>query len=387
MDETAKEVEDWHTLSSSYRRKFNRHTLFVEEFLRYRDEHDENEQKQYYDYDENPYERLDWSDFTHRQLANMLQAGYIFDLKKMQFRVGGIWTYLHDFVRNKELDNEFKTNYRYITPSTDISYSPNWKFNLRLSYTMNKQIPSITALNPYVYKNVAGELTYGNPDLKPQTSNSLSLSSNLQIGKLRFYGELTNSFSKDLMLRHSFLKDGMLHNTTDNMGKRYDFNIRTNLSSKFTRTSWARIETTLYYTDYKATDSYKRNKDYTFSTNATLEQELPWYFFLTLGGGYNSKWIYLQGKGGENYYYNVNLEKSFPRQRLTVSFEARSFIPVHYTSEGETRSEGYYSMYRSRYYHASFSFNVRWRFGRLKAETRSAEGKVEYDDIKRDYGE
>lgn len=241
MTETSKEVEDWHTLSSSYRRKFNRHTLNIEEFLRYRDEHDENKQNQRFDYAENPYEKLDWSDFTHRQLANMLQTSYTYNIQKMQFRLGGTWTYLHDFVRNKELDNEFKTNYRYVVPYVDISYSPNWKFNIRLAYSMSKQIPSITALNPYVYKNVAGELSYGNPDLKPQTSNSLSLSSNLQIGKLRFYGELTNSFSKDLMLRHSFLKDGMLHNTTDNMGKRYDFNIRTNVSSKFTRTSWARI--------------------------------------------------------------------------------------------------------------------------------------------------
>jgi hypothetical protein len=108
---------------------------------------------------------------------------------------------------------------------------------------------------------------------------------------------------------------------------------------------------------------------------------------LSDNAGYNSPWIYLQGKGSKNFYYSLRLEKSFPRQRIVIGAEAKSFIPVHYTNTNENRSEGYYSLTHDRSFHAAFSLSVRWRFGKLKAEIRKVEEEIKHDDIKQNYEE
>lgn len=386
-EEAFEKIENWHTGNILYRRKMHGHEFYAEEYARYRDESEDVDQRQTYDYATTPYTTLYATDFTHRQFANMLQAGYGYTGGKVDFRIGGTFTYLHDYIRHSEQQDSYTTNQRYVTPYANMSYVPARGINLRLSYTMNKQIPDVEALNPYVYTNVQGQITYGNPDLKPQTSHAVALSSTMRVGKVNLYAALTNSFSDDLILQHSFLKDGLLNITRDNMGRRYEMRLQTNASSKFTKTTWGRIETNLFYTDYAATSEYKRNHGCTFSANTSIEQELPKNFDISVNVGYNSKWIYLQGNGGENYYYSLRIDKSFPRQRITIGAEARSFIPIHYTDINERRSDGYYSITRDRSYHANFSLSFRWRFGKLKADIRKVEEKIGHDDIKQSYDE
>lgn len=387
MTEEFNKMENWHTANVLYRHKKNGHEFFVEELARYRDESEYVDQKQYFDYVVVPYETQVWSDFAHRQFANMFQSGYGYKSSKMEFGVGGTYSYLYDYLRRSELQNTFSTNQQYLTPYVDISYVPTWKMNLRLSYIMGKQIPDVEALNPYVYSNVQGQITYGNPNLKPQTSHVLSLSSTMRVGKINLYAAVTNTFSNDLILQHSFLKDGLLNITKDNMGHRYEFKFENNASSKFTKTTWGRVEASLYYTDYAATSEYKRNHGFTFVTNVSLEQELPKNFDLSANAGYNTPWIYLQGKGSKNFYYSLRLEKSLPLQRIVIGAEAKSFIPIHYTNTNENRSEGYYSMTHDRSFHAAFSLSVRWRFGKLKADIRKVEEEIKHDDIKQNYEE
>lgn len=105
-----------------------------------------------------------------------------------------------------------------------------------------------------------------------------------------------HAFAKDLILQHSFLNADLLNITLSNIGKRYDNKTQATLSSKITPTTWIQLDTKLYYTDYAKNELYARNRGCTFSTNASVEQELPYGIDLSVSGGYNTPYIYMQGK-------------------------------------------------------------------------------------------
>ncbi|MDE5738757.1 MAG: outer membrane beta-barrel family protein [Bacteroidaceae bacterium] len=381
--------EKWHTFNMLYRRKISSHQFFVEDDMRYRDEGNSVLQEQFYNFnpDMASYCKTDREEYKHWQFMNALRMGYGYNHGKIGVNAGAIHVFMRDSSQEPLLQNSFSKNRQMVTPYTDLSYAMNGKTSFRLAYAMGRQVPDIQALNPYVNTEVPGRLSYGNPNLKPQTAQSFSLSSNLRIGKFNLYASSTHSFAKDLILQHSFLKDDILHITMNNIGKRYENQTQATVSSKIFPTTWMQVDTKLYYTDYAENAYYQRNRGCTFSVNASFEQELPHNFDLSVSGGYNTPYIYMQGKGEENFYYNIGIYKSFPKKRLTISAEANSFLPIYYTNVRENRSADYYSVTHNRSFHASFRLSLRWRFGKMKAEERQIDESINHEDIKRHYDE
>jgi hypothetical protein len=387
MTEHLRKYEDWHSFSLTYRRKLNGHEFYLEELLRYRNEEEDINNEALYNYRPDVYTTVTQTQYDHRQWANLSKMGYAFSNRRLKVRAGGTYTYMHDVSKQEEIKNRFSFDQSYITPYVDANYVFSGKTSLYVSYAQGRQVPGIGALNPYVYTNVPGEVSYGNPNLKAETSHAFSVSPTLRVRKVNLYGGLTYTKSSNLILEHTFLQDNLLHRTKDNLGKRDEVKLQVNASSKCTRTTWARIGARLYYTNYRATSMYQRNDGFTFTCEGSVEQELSHNFDLSASAGYNTPWIFLQGEGGRSYYYGLRLDKSYPKQRLTVGISANIFIPVHYTKRHESYSEGYSCITYNRYYQASFQVNVSWRFGKLKAEQRETDKVIEHNDIKQSYDE
>lgn len=385
MNEWMQEFENWHTLVAMFRRKMKKHEVIVENFLRHRYEGEELRNVKSYDYTTDSHVVSDWSKYIYRQTTNMLRAGYSYNGKRFQAGGGGIYNYLYASSKMLELQNAFSFSQNFFTPYANISIVPTSRSVLRLSYGMGKRIPDIGALNPYIYTNIPGRISYGNPNLQEETTQSLSLSYGFHVGKINLYAASTHTFSKDIILEHQFLKDGILHVTKNNIGKRYESQWTVNASSRFTHTTFGRIETKLYSTNYAATELYKENRGCTFAVSALIEQELPKNFDISVSGGYTSPWIYLQGKSGDTFNYQLRLDKSLPRQRITIGVEANSFIPLYYKTKKEINAEGYYSVTHNRTFHASFLLNFNWRFGKLKVEEHQKENSIEHNYIKYRY--
>ncbi len=384
----AEEPEVWHTLNVSLRLKRGGHQIQLGESTRYRDEEQNVHDEQTYDYAESPYVEVRESNYKHKQLTNFLTARYSYTKSKFQAGVGCTYTFFYDQSETLQLQNKFSFTENLLSPYASLSYTLTPKWQLYLSYGMGCQVPSSDALNPYVSTVVPEQVSYGNPHLRPQTGHVLGLSSNIRVGKVNIYASTGYERYRDLILQHSFLDQaGMLHVTYDNIGRRQEWKNYVNASSKLTGTIYARLDAGLYYTRYPSNTIYAANAGWAFSTSGSVSQELPANFNISGGDGFNTAWIYMQGRGGKNYYYNLRVDKSFPMRRITLSAEARSFIPLHYDSRYENQSAGYFCTTRNRGYHASFVLSFRWNFGKLKAEERVREEGLEYNDVKRNYDE
>ncbi len=379
--------DNQHVLTALYRRKFNGHQLYLEDFARYIDEETIEDRLKKYRYAATYKEVSEKDQYDYSQWANNLKIGYSYTASKLSFGVGANHSFIKASSKNPLLNNSYSSTFQFINPYADISVTLKSKTLLRLSYTLGHQVPNIGALNPYRNTDKPNEVSYGNPNLKAQTNNSLTLSGNFRIGKINLYASSSHSFAKDIILQHSFLEENMLHTTKDNIGKRYENLTKVNMSSKITRTTWMQIEANLYYTDYAKTFLYKRNKGWTFSTNLFVEQEFPRDYTLTAGGGYNSPYIYMQSKGSHDYYYKLGVNKIFLKQRITLSLEAQSFIPLYYKSRNTTFSPNYNLSAHSRSFHARFELSFRWRFGKLKADRHEVDRIETNNDIKYNYDE
>lgn len=383
-----KESENWHTLTLTYRRKGEHHSFYLENFLRYRDEGYDVSMAKHYKYAPTPYDQPDETDYQYDQLVNNLKLGYGFTSKKFGLQTGANYWFVRDESKGSEPQSSYSANRQYITPYLDMSYTLSSQSRFNFSYGMGKQLPSIGALNPYVYTNTPGEVSYGNPNLKAQTSHEITLTNYSIFGKINLHTSFSQTFVKDIILSHSFLEGNILHNTNSNLGRKYANKLKVSASSKITRTTWVQADAGLYYTYYAKNENYKSNRGCQFRTNVYVEQELPLYFDLTLGGGYNTPYIYMQSKGSSNFNYNICIDKTFPKQRITISAEARSFLPVHYTGSYTSNSTGYYYHSRSRSYHASFKLSLSWRFGKLRAEQHdTSEERYDNHDVKWNYDE
>ena len=256
---------------------------------------------------------------------------------------------------------------------------------LRVAYNMNEYIPDISALNPYVERIDAGQISYGNPNLKPQINHNLSFGMNGSTGKLYSGATVNAYYKKDISLRYSFAKDGIMNHTYGNIANCRGVTFGGFSSGRIHRNTFLRFNASVDWVQYRAALLGQSNCGWHFNCRAYAEQELPWEVTLSAEATYRSPSILLQGKGGHSFSYDLNLYKQFLKRKLTVIIDADSFIPVWYRQSSSRFGPSFSSKSWSRTFHASFSLTVRYVFGNLKANVRNGSARTDNPDIKSSY--
>ena len=380
--------EDHHTLETEYRRLFHTfHTIDLGGKTIYRNETEENTVRKSYLYPNDAQEGGDYYQFTRDQAVLMGYFMYIYQNNAMRFSASAYVQDQYDRLDQKDLNYRFSHNYLNVTPATSISYVLNPRCSFEFDYNMGLLRPDISALNPYVNKTNPLRWEYGNDQLKPERSQNFMLSTNFNLNKLYMRWAMAYGYADRVILNHRFLVGDILHITKGNIGIRHTVQLSGFLSSKVTKTSSLRLTPSLSYSVYRAAALGKSNRGFFFNLRGQWEQELPWNLFLELSGRYNTPYIWLEGKGFKDFGYNVTLSRSFLNSHLRISCSASNFSPIHYTRYSEYYSDNYASFSSSRDYHAAFSLNIRYSFGKLKASVKRTEKTIENDDIKDDYDE
>ncbi len=301
---------------------------------------------------------------------------------------GGFTTqfYIHQIKTSDQTDNIIKRHV-IIHPFISAGLMANKNITLRMAFSTDENIPDITALNPYIVRTDAGIISYGNPDLKPETTYNLGLGINAPTGKL-FSGATVNaSYKKDLCLRYNFVEDGIMNQTYGNIANCRSVSFGGFSSGRVHRNTYLRFKVSADWVEYSAESLSQRNNGWSFGGQAYVEQELPWG--VTLGGevSYYSPTVFLQGRGGNSFNYDINLFKQFFDRKLTIIVDASSFIPIWYTRHSSSFGPSYSSTTWDRTFHAAFSLTLRYAFGKLNAKVKNGSARMDNSDIKKSYSE
>ena len=231
--------------------------------------------------------------FVYEELVNAIYGTYARKFSKFSLQLGLRLEHTHsDGMLTAYIPTEDENvvrNYLDVFPSGGITYTPNKKNSLTLSYSRRLNRPSYQDLNPF--RSKLDELTFelGNPFLRPEYTNNLQLSHNFNY---RFTTTLGFSHTRDLITRFTDIESETASFITWlNLADQYNYSL--NFAAPVSFTPW--------WSSYTSITGYmmKNTADYGDGKTVDLEQSsyniysqqtfsLPSDFNLEISGWYNS---------------------------------------------------------------------------------------------------
>ena len=320
--------------------------------------------------------------FRHRSSVSAAYAEYGLTVKKFSMRAGSRYEYFRiDATYPDGHGTPFSTSMGDWVPSLSAGWSLSDAQMLRASYNLRVSRPDISSLNPYVKKDAAEQISYGNPALTSLRTHNVELNYSNFGPKFSLNASVSYVFSNDMCSQYSFVRDGLINQTycQDLHLREGDANLYVGWS--FTKTSKLTLNADLMYSDYRSATANDHSHGWHSSFYGSLEQDLPWKLTATLYGGGGTKESQPQAENSGWWFYALSVSRKFLRDdRLTVRLTAQNFLPRHMAFSNTMRTPQLYTHTRSTSDRLRFGISLSYRLGSLKAQVKKADRTIENDD-------
>lgn len=322
--------------------------------------------------------------FRYTQDVFSAYGSYNFKIKKYGLRFGARF---ENTVINGSFVNSGTTvdqNYTNFIPNIQVTRKWSASYTSVLSYTMRLQRPFITSLNPFVNNNDSLNISYGNPNLGPQTIHAVSLQNRILKGST-FYGINFNfSFSNNAIESYSTFDNtkGVLATTSANIGREFQFGISPNMNVKFSNIWRMTLNGSLNYNlaenKFQTTQSNSGISGFAFMGNTfTLNKKLS----LSAVAGFSTPAITVQTKRTIQHFYTVSGSYKFLNDKLSLNITAANFFAEKYSIRTTTLDPGFTAFSESTSPFRLFTGGLTWNFGKLKENVSKKKGVVNDDLI------
>lgn len=342
------------------------------------------------------------NDFELRQNIFSAYASYGNKIRRFSMQLG---------LRGELTDTDWELNttgeestskpYFDLFPTAFFSYAFTKVDELQLSYTRRVSRPRLQRLNPYKSMEDSTNISYGNPDLDPEFTNSFELNYVKGFCEQRhtFIASIYYQLRQDIVQSYSWHSGDALMNTYANMAKSHSTGLELILKDNW---KYVNLNTNfnLYYYklqggnfmvhSFEAGDDeipvhIKGRSSFSWSAKVSSTFILPKNFTIELSGNYRSRKATAQGKTMGTYIVNLGAKKSLFDKRLNFTLSVRDLFDSR-NRESETWSDDFYQYSESRYSGRTINFNVSYNFGNLKKSKKSKIGGGDDDlDIDDDF--
>jgi outer membrane receptor protein involved in Fe transport len=326
------------------------------------------------------------SDFKHISNIYAGYAGYALKLPKFGFRTGLRAESTTQNVKYKLFEsNNFNVYYSNLVPSATLSYQLKPTQQLRLGYSIRIYRPSIWYLNPYVNDTDPYAISYGNPNLIPEKSNSFNLNYSFFSPKYTLNASVNYSFINNSIERYSFIdrdKPEVRQSTYDNIGSRKQ-------ATAFLTAGWTpnqklrfNLNGGLYYMDMQSPElGISKNGIFGMSYfNAQLT--LPKDFRVNAMIQYQGKYIMLQGSQSAIFYTGLSVNKDFLKKKMTVSLSCNNPYSKYLKIKSKTSSEFFETNTTNYSPMQEVRLSISYRFGTMKEAIKKVQRGISNDDVK-----
>ncbi len=286
--------------------------------------------------------------------------------------------------------SDFTNSFNDLVPNAGITYSFSPMHALGLTYGMRIARPTIEQVNPFLYKYSETQATQGNPELRSERINKISLSYR-NFGRIfGFNLSLDFAHTGNAISPYSFLSGSTLVSSQANIGRKESLalnafvmitpssKLRLNFSGMAGYTDLSANITTgttlhmLHASNHGMSGNINHNGQ--FSLPADLE--LSWY------GGYRWGEVGLQTKGGDFFYYGLALSRDFlPNRNLRLALNAGNFAQAYLKFTNTTTTPDFTS--RSTYRVAAWrvGLTATWTFGKTNSRVKTLNSTIENTDL------
>ena len=270
---------------------------------------------------------------------------------------------------------KFKKDYFQLFPSVFMSYQLTQNDQLQLNYTRRLRRPWGGQLNSFRDTRDATTVSFGNPELTPEYSNSFALN---YLHTWTEHSLLISAYYRpttDVMQRvnwHDSASD-MMYSTTRNVAKSQSSGIEATVKNKLFRILDLTTNVNAYY--YKLngfnyvidnqTVSGEGNSNFTWNARMQASLILPYDISVQLGGRYRSRQVVSQGYRKGNYNVDFGVRKNFMNRKFTLSLNCRDVFNSR-KWETFTSSETFTRYQVNKRGGRKVNLTLTWNFGQSK---------------------
>lgn len=311
-------------------------------------------------------------------------------LEKLTARAG--LRYEHTYIKgNTSSDgSSFKNDYSSWIPSGLLSYTFENKSNLKLSYSRRIQRPSMFYLNPYVNYNDPTNISYGNPELEPEITESFELSyaiaSNFKNANISVYHKVTN----DLIDNYRFVDSlGRTNATYNNLAQSTSSGLSINGGIMKLGTIILNGTANIYYQKVESSQfTDVRNDALSFSLNGFANVNITPTLGITFFGFYNSPKLTTQGQQSNWFVYSIGLRKEMWQKKGGISIGFDNIFHKKMNLNSEFKSSSLYYNNENRFEGWGVRASIDYRFGKMEFGNNKKKRKGNLnDDLKQGDGD
>jgi len=275
-------------------------------------------------------------------------------------------------------DAPYKKDFFQLFPSLFLNYELTETAQLQLNYTRRLRRPWGGQLNSFKNTRDASMVEFGNPELTPEYTHSISLNF------LKTWAQHTLSVSTyyrpttDVMqrVRYQNQDDGLMYMTQMNLTKRQALGVEIIGKNKLWRV--LDLTTTLngYYSKLDGFDyiiegqhvTGEGDKSFSWDARMLASVILPYDISVQATGNYRSRGVITQGYRKPNASLDLGVRKTFFNKRLAMAFNWRDvFNSRHW--ENYTESDTFWR-HQKNYRKPNFNFQLTWNFGNMNNDKR-----------------
>lgn len=328
-----------------------------------------------------PDEQL-YNRFYYDQDIQAVYATYSGRFGNFGYQAGLRGEYAHTSTRSLGYEQEknevkpYKDDYFSLFPSVFLTYTLPADNEIQVNYTRRISRPWGRQLNPFLNITDSTNISFGNPHLTPQYSNSMELNyiKNWEAHTLSVSAYYRNT--NDVIQRISYLEDNIMKTTYENVAKTQSAG--TEIVAKNHLFSVLDLTTTVnfYYNKLDGFIYYpagaekpvtgNSNEDFSWNAKMIANIALPASISLQLTGNYTSRQLIAQGHQESNYSFDAGIRRSFLNRKLSLSVNARDLLDSR-KWKTETSGSGFLQNTSNWRAGRTVGFTLTYNFGNMKA--------------------
>jgi hypothetical protein len=321
--------------------------------------------------------------FSYDQQVYGAYSSYTFNIKELNFRSGirlEKTVVRGDF---KSTQTRVRQSYMNAVPNILITRKFSNTYTITGSYNLRLQRPYIINLNPFINNSDTLNISFGNPNLGPQTLHLFSIQNRLT--KTKFFAAFTlnASFTNNMIVQYAGFdpQTGVTRVTYANFGREWQSGIGTNASFPLGLKLNMGFNAQLRYNEIEnRSNILQNNKGISGSAFINFNYRLTKKFSLSGNGGVTRSPYALINSPSTLAHYQVNFGYKFLNEKLSVTMNFNNphqrfmkVIAITESPDFQIRNINF-NPYRVIYFGATYNF------GKLKENISKKKG-IANDDL------
>jgi outer membrane receptor protein involved in Fe transport len=262
-------------------------------------------------------------------------------------------------------------NYTDYFPSAHISYKVDQRISLQSGYSKRIFRPRLWDLNPFFNIRNDFNIRRGNPNLKPEYTDSFEITSIFAYNKISFNAGMYYLYTTDVVERVTFFEDNVSITTPQNIGTSHTTGIELNF--KYSPATWLTLNGDFNYGFFIRNGEFEDqlfdfNGD-KWSSRLTGKFKLPANFELELTGNHQSGYRTVQSDVSAVTFADLGLRKKIGKGKFVIDLAVRDLFETRIAEFEIAQPEYYLYGYETR--GRFFTLGLSYGFGKGEAMTYS----------------